>query len=88
MFSGHLWLTSYTAKLRKRSGSCHQSGRRRRDCSSPLLTERILSAHHIEQHGKRFFQQISLQIRERVGSDVVAQRLAVSYLAKLAFQPQ
>jgi hypothetical protein len=38
MFSGHLWLTSYTAKLRKRSGSCHQSGRRRRDCSSPLLT--------------------------------------------------
>jgi hypothetical protein len=36
MFSGHLWLTSYTAKLRKRSGSCHQRGRRRRDCSSPL----------------------------------------------------
>ena len=34
MFSGHSWLTSYTAKLRKRSGSCHQSGRRRRDCSS------------------------------------------------------
>jgi hypothetical protein len=34
MFSGHSWLTSYTAKLRKRSGSCHQCGRRRRDCSS------------------------------------------------------
>jgi hypothetical protein len=38
MFSGHSWLTSYTAKLRKRSGSCHQSGRRHRNCSSPLLT--------------------------------------------------
>src|SRR5208283_6129574 len=37
---------------------------------------------------ERFFQQIALQIGERVGGDVVAQRLAVSCLAKLPFQPQ
>jgi len=42
MFSGHLWLTSYTAKLRKRSGSWHQSGRRRK-ISNLRPTQRLLS---------------------------------------------
>jgi hypothetical protein len=58
MFSGHLWLTSYTAKLRKRSGSCHQSGRRRRDCSSPRSQR---ARYKIEALFAELKQQIKLR---------------------------
>lgn len=61
MFSGHSWLTSYTAKLRKRSESCHQSGRMRRDCSSPLLAG-VMDQNPAED---RHLDHFRIRLRER-----------------------
>jgi hypothetical protein len=67
MLWGPLCLTSYTAKLGKRSGSCHQSRRRCRDCRSRLL---IGLRKHEKQHSL-FILNIGVEKRLDGGQPLV-----------------